>query len=244
MKQIAEGTLYLDERVRALTDGKCAYCKKSLSDENCTRDHVPSKSLLHKPYPENLPVVGACTDCNNGFSGDEEYLVAFLGCVLAGSTDPQDMSDPRARRILERNPRLRARIESARVSPPSSDEPPYWRPEQERVRNVLVKNARGHLLFECSEWRIDDPTYVFSTALDLLPQEHRKVFEIESSDPPLPEIGSRMFVRSWTGELENGWNIAQEGSYRFAVDIHDSGTLEVRIVIAEYFAAGVVWHEE
>lgn len=38
-----------------------------------TRDHVPSKVLLEKPYPENLPIVPACDTCNQSFSSDEEY---------------------------------------------------------------------------------------------------------------------------------------------------------------------------
>ena len=52
----------------------CIYCGKPAE----TREHVPSKSLLIEPFPENLPTIPACFECNNGFSADEEYFVCFL----------------------------------------------------------------------------------------------------------------------------------------------------------------------
>lgn len=61
---------YADDR---LISG-CTYCD-GLAE---TRDHVPSRVLLDSPLPENLPVVGACWACNNGFSKDEEYFVCLL----------------------------------------------------------------------------------------------------------------------------------------------------------------------
>ena len=71
---------FADDR---LIDG-CIYCGGMAE----TRDHVLSRILLDPPYPKNLPVVGACQQCNQGFSKDEQYLVCLLGSVLAGSTDP------------------------------------------------------------------------------------------------------------------------------------------------------------
>jgi hypothetical protein len=58
--------------------------------------------------------VQVCKPCNTGFSLDEEYLVAFLGAVIAGSSDPERQAEANAARILNRNPKLRARIERAR----------------------------------------------------------------------------------------------------------------------------------
>ncbi len=52
---------YADDR---LING-CIYCG-GIPD---TRDHAPSRILLEPPpYPENLPVVGACKECNQSFS--------------------------------------------------------------------------------------------------------------------------------------------------------------------------------
>jgi hypothetical protein len=42
----------------------CVYCGNAPD----TDDHVPSKVLLDKPYPDQLPVVNACRSCNQGFS--------------------------------------------------------------------------------------------------------------------------------------------------------------------------------
>ena len=66
----------------------CIHCGGWIAELDTNRDHVPSKSLLREPYPANLPVVEVCATCNEGFSLDEEYLVVFLNCVLAGSTEP------------------------------------------------------------------------------------------------------------------------------------------------------------
>ena len=52
------------------------------------------------PYPDNLPVVGACRDCNVGFSEDEVYLAALVECVIVGSARPEDMRRRKVRRVL------------------------------------------------------------------------------------------------------------------------------------------------
>lgn len=45
----------------------CIYCGGSSE----TREHVPSKCLLDRPYPTNLNVVGCCESYNQSFSKDE-----------------------------------------------------------------------------------------------------------------------------------------------------------------------------
>jgi len=75
---------FVDRRHKAW----CIHCTKELVSVETNRDHVPTKSLLREPYPPNLPVIEICKVCNQSFSADEEYLVAFLGAVLTGSTDP------------------------------------------------------------------------------------------------------------------------------------------------------------
>ena len=94
----------------------CIHCTRWLSDVKVNRDHVPSKSLLYRPYPANLPVVEICEDCNSGFSKDEEYLLVFLSAVLSGSTDPACQSNPQAAAVLRRNEKLKARIERAKTA--------------------------------------------------------------------------------------------------------------------------------
>ena len=80
MKQIKK---YSDLRLY----GYCTYC----GGEPETRDHVPSKILLDKPFPENLPVVPSCDKCNHDFSKDEEYFACLIECTLRGTTEPEKL---------------------------------------------------------------------------------------------------------------------------------------------------------
>ena len=75
MQQIPE---FVDERHK----GWCIHCGTGIDPDRSSRDHVPSKCLLSRPYPDNLPVVEVCASCNESFSLDEEYLIAFTGAVL------------------------------------------------------------------------------------------------------------------------------------------------------------------
>src|SRR5689334_904074 len=106
MGQMEQLKNYADDR---LING-CIYC----GDREETRDHVPSRVFLDAPLPENLPVVGACLACNNGFSRDEEYLACLIESAIVGSTDPDHMRRPGVASILRRAPALRARIEAAK----------------------------------------------------------------------------------------------------------------------------------
>lgn len=158
----------------------CIHCTRWLSDVKVNRDHVPSKSLLYRPYPANLPVVEICEDCNSGFSKDEEYLLVFLSAVLSGSTDPACQSNPQAAAVLRRNEKLKARIERAKTAYETigGKTETVWKPEPDRVRQVLVKNARGHAYFEYGEPLMDDPARVWFTPIQCLASEERAAFEI------------------------------------------------------------------
>ena len=93
MERIEE---FVDDRQKAW----CIHCLASLRNVSTNEDHVPTKSLLNKPRPHNLPVVTICRTCNSGFSRDEQYTVALLRCVLAGSTDPHKQVYSSAGRAL------------------------------------------------------------------------------------------------------------------------------------------------
>ena len=236
---------FVDERLKASLEGRCVYCGGDFGDRRGrTRDHIPSKALLREPYPSNLPTVDACLECNNGFSGDEQYVIALVACVLAGSTRPGSIADAKVAAMLERNSRLRSRIEQARREPLSPGGPPMWATEPDRVARVLGKNARGHLWFECADARLGEPEIWFA-ALESLSDEQRNSFFAGSSDRVLPEIGSRGFVRAFTTQdVVSDWVSVQEGTYRYSVEAQRDGDSRVRIVIAEYLAAEVVWGSE
>lgn len=241
MEQIPQ---YADERLTAELDGKCLYCRRSFSEEVIRSvDHTPSKALLRKPYPENLPTVASCEECNNKFSGDEQYVRVFLACVLVGSADPVAQNDNAVRSALTRDARLRAEMAAAmRETLPG--EPTMWEPDHKRLSTVLVKNARGHLWLEHANYRKSKPAVTYA-ALESLTDERREAFENpgDVNSELLPEVGSRALARVFSGDTFDGWTFVQDDFYRFAIDHLDNGAVRVRSVISEYLATTVLWTE-
>jgi hypothetical protein len=235
---------YADDR---LING-CIYCGGYAE----TRDHVPSRILLDPPYPENLPVVGACQECNQGFSKDEQYLVCLLESVIAGSTDPDKIKRPSVARALKRSPALRSRIESGKKL---VNDRIVFDVEEERIKNVMFKLARGHAAFELSQPCREEPDHFWCGPLESLPEDESEYFFVAHVQQLYGEIGSRnmqrMYVtevrlRSESGEeavfpvLVNDWIEVQAGCYRYLA-IDDVGGVVIRIVISEYLACEVKW---
>ncbi len=230
---------FVDERQHTW----CVPCGRAKGTVETNRDHVPSKCLLNKPYPPYLPVIEICKSCNTAFSLDEQYLVAFLGCVISGSTSPEDQTNPRIAKILRELPALAARIEQSKwVQADLFGEPNIlWKPEAERVRRVVLKNARGHAFFEFGEPMLEEPDSINWVPLHTLSDSGRAQFEDVSMQGSCPEVGSRMMTRIFTGQdMDAGWVIVQQGVYRYAVTQSDG--LLVRSVVAEYLGTEVHWN--
>lgn len=226
----------------------CIYCGGPAE----TRDHVPSKILLEPPYPENLPVVGCCEQCNQSFSKDEEYFACLLEAVLVGSADPICIKRPSVARSLLRSPALQARIEASKRQVDGRTE---FVSETDRVMNVMLKLARGHAAYELSQPCREAPDHFWCGPLASMSEQMRESFDAAHVQQLLGEIGSRahqrmlvtqMVLRSQTGEesraelLVNDWVEVQDGYYRYLA-IDDVGGLVVRIVVAEYLACEVAW---
>lgn len=62
----------------------CAICGVR---EATTKDHLPPKAILVKPYPANLITVPACADCNNGAATYDEQFRVYLGAAV-GDKNP------------------------------------------------------------------------------------------------------------------------------------------------------------
>ena len=60
----------------------CVYCGEPAT----TKDHVPPRCLLEKPYPTNLRTVPCCSRCNSKFSLDEQYFLILLSQIGASPT--------------------------------------------------------------------------------------------------------------------------------------------------------------
>jgi len=221
---------FIDQRLKR----SCIYCGKG----RLTREHAPSKTFLDRPYPENLPVVSACKDCNNGFSLDEEYLSALIECTLRGSADAANASRPKVREILERSPALAARLAAARQKTEGGT---LFTFEAERVRNVVVKLARGHAAFELAEFDLGEPDVAEFVPLHTLTQTQREDFENAPQSNVWPEVGCRAMISIVEDYSPYGpWQIFQEGRYRYLASVYCSGNL-VRMVLSEYLACEVIW---
>jgi hypothetical protein len=215
----------------------CAFC----GGDTATRDHCPSRVFLDSPYPENLPVVPACSTCNNSFSEDEEYLACLISCVLAGSTEPDVLPREKIRNILSRKPALRARIEQSRSV--SGGETTFC-PEHDRILAVITKLAQGHALHELHESVARPPDNIEYVSLSLMTDAQRVSFENAESCEVFPEVGSCAMQRLIVGaDLSPGeWLVVQPERYRYRAFLGNS--IEVRIVLHEYLACRVCWEHQ
>ncbi|PKA72762.1 hypothetical protein ATI02_5848 [Pseudomonas baetica] len=217
-------------------NGVCVYCGAFPE----TRDHVPSKVLLDEPFPLALPVVPCCKTCNNSFSFDELYLACFIECVIHGTTDPEKMSRTKIKRILEERPQLRDSIERSKSQ---NGENLIWIPDDTKVKNIIMKLARGHAAYELSEPQMSAPEYIRIAPYGTLSEEEHADFENSPSLSLWPEIGSRAFVNSLIANnninLVNGWSVIQDSTYRYMVSYEDG--ISIKIVMREYLFCEIIF---
>lgn len=225
--------IFVDERLR----GRCVFCG-GIPD---TRDHCPSKVLLDEPLPANLAVVAACGKCNQSFSKDEQYLACLLECVIHGSTDPALLRRANVRRILLATPHLAAQIQASMVLDVAGRR--SWNVDMDRVRNVVIKLARGHLDYELSIQEWGDPDVVEIVPFQVMERGERDFFECPEPgrEAVWPELGSRAFMRMLSSgdKVADGWLEVQDGRYRYLVG-QTSGNF-VHIALSEYLACRVAW---
>ena len=228
------------EQIRTFSDsrleGHCIYC----GNEPETKEHVPSKILLDKPFPENLPVVQACAKCNQGFSLDEEYLACLLECALCGTTEPELLKRGKISKILIRKPKLRAKLEKSKKD---NDGQIHFQSEIERIRNVIKKLAQGHAKFENSETQFDEPYQVWFQPITLMTEDESDKFFGNEELSLVPEIGSRAFQRTMLDEQgipRAYWKEVQENNYSYSI-AHVASGLRVRMLIWNYLVGEVIW---
>lgn len=240
MKQVKD---FSDRRNKAW----CIHCGQTLSSVQTSADHVPTKSLLSEPKPDNLPVVIICRECNTGFSADEQYAVAFIGAVLAGSTDPRWQTLDSARGTLAHSPSLRQKIDACRSEYADMDgvTRTLWTPDAKRIESVILKNARGHAYFELGEPLMHAPSAIYFLPFEAMQPTQRDAFESSIPDSELAgwsEVGSRLLTRMTEGQdFADGWVIVQPGRYRYSV--RQNGGITVRSVWSEYLAIEVIWDD-
>ena len=150
--------------------------------------------------------------------------------------------------MLQRNPKLRERIENSRTEiTVAGTKGAVFAPEMDRVKHVVVKNARGHALYELDRAMSSEPDDFFAVPLLSLTTDERHAFEKtgEGHEPRgWAEIGTRLFQRQCGvaySDMIGPWTIVQEGVYRYSVVDHGDDGLLVQSVIQDYLATGVFW---
>lgn len=255
MREIEDFT---DDRLKAW----CIHCGGAIADVESNRDHVPTKSLLTKALRERganydrgvgdelsyLPQVVVCRSCNSSFSPDENYLLCVLHAVTAGSLYPDPAKHPEAASILRSNRNV---VRSLKKGPDGQlllfDDLQRFTlfPDLERVRRVVIKNARGHAYHEIGEPLLEAPEHVAFMPLERLSTDQRDAFESPGVGADLavwPEVGSRMTVHLLDEEaMVGGWITVEPGRYRYSIDWSDAVT--VKTVIWEYLATETRWEQ-
>jgi hypothetical protein len=209
----------------------CAFC----GGRPETRDHVPPKIFLDQPYPENLPVVGACRKCNGGASLHEEYVACLLEVTVCGTTDPAALDRAKIARIIRRKPPLASKLTSSL----GEDGYSLSASDSERLSAVIAKIARALWAYETSETANAQGVTVGYASIESLSDGQFQAFQRLTPPTLLPEVGSRMFSRVLIGE--NGpnppsWIEVQQGRFAYAIEI---ATQRVKMVIRDYLAAEV-----
>ncbi|WP_420632006.1 hypothetical protein [Candidatus Leptofilum sp.] len=212
----------------------CAGCNRpSIA---LTREHIPPKIFLDKPYPENLQITETCSSCNVGMSLDEEYLACWIECARVGTTNPNELRRRKIQKTLSRKPALQSKIEKGMM-----DGLIYL--EMDRAKKVIEKLARCHVAYELSNRAPDEEPEIGIESLNSISGELRREFESAFYRHTVPEIGSRAFQRQFDSinpSLIN-WVTVQNERYRFIV--YEETITIVRIVMSEYLAAEIVWPE-
>ena len=248
---------YSDERLKSW----CIHCGVAIANVKANHDHVPTKSFLSKRLREDgaaydrgqgapdgyLPQVLVCKACNAGFSRDEAYLLCVLHAIRAGSLYPDPDTHPEAANVLRSN---RDVVRSLKAGPDgqmlllADPEPFTLYPDPDRVRGVVLKNARGHAYHEIGEPMLDEPSSISFQPLPSMTDEEHAAFE-NGGDGGLdlwPEVGSRMMMRVVEGVgLAGGWVEVERGRYRYAVDW--SAGVTVRTIIWDYLATETRWEQ-
>lgn len=223
-------------------DSGCIYCGEPAT----TREHIPSKAFLVKPYPENLPTIPACFECNNGYSADEKYLSCFLD-VLKSQVYADCPQDEQTTVRIEKDKKLQEILEKQIQK---KEGKVYYNPDEERILRVLFKLARCHAGFEFDYVNFDDVkakiwyNFAFNIS-DMEMLDFNKVPEMDKA----PEVGARgAFVPFVAQNIETGeimtfsfWNEVQEERYRYQVHINEAGQITVKIVIFEFLYCEVIF---
>lgn len=231
---LTRAMIYRKEYVQNIESDMCCYCAVAVGT---TRDHVPSKILLDKPYPENLMTVPCCEKCNNSFSADEEYVAALIEKSWNGCLDDDFIERDAVRKSLRHSESIRARLDN--LFSKDDNGILFLNFEESRLINVMGKTALGLARYECG--KIFTLKKVVPFLRDNLTAEALELFESRMlCHEQFPEVGSRLLSQI----VESGnvmaarWKEVQPNRFRYMIRQRRNG-VEVRLVFSECFVAVV-----
>jgi hypothetical protein len=170
--------------------------------------------------------------------------------MRAGSVFEKDIKRSKISRILLDKPALFERLRKACLIREHIDGyDTMLSVETDRLKNIMLKLARGHAYYELSEHLTRKPSTINIYLLPYMKSGVREAFEHVPRLTFTPEIGSRamqralVFTRPEESALIQPWVEVQPDQYRYLAwsDIEGAG---VRIVISEYLASEIFWESD
>jgi hypothetical protein len=159
----------------------------------------------------------------------------LIACIVDLASNNGVPKRENIKKILAKTPLLREKLKQCETVNCSNEF--CMQVDDNRVKNIMMKLARGHVLFEINEIYLKEPEYISFIPLHMLSESDRKIFEAYKNQSIFPETGSRAMTRA-ISEMP-GWINVQEGLYRYCVSW--SGSIIVKIVIGDYLACQVIW---
>lgn len=233
-----DGLGYYTSWNKSKTNG-CIYCGGLAK----TREHVPSKSFLSEDFPDNLPTVPACFDCNNGYSNDEKYISSYLETLKSFIYKGYTLK-PNIDKRFEKDQHLKELIYSQIQK---QEDKINFTFDEKRLLNVIVKLARGHVAYELDYVDFDELPRIWYRFDFELTQEERREFNTIPLMDKAPEVGSRWTSHVGIIEDESGmiatiseWNQVEDNVYRYNAYISD-GHICVKFCVGEFLFCYLEW---
>ena len=166
------------------SENRCIYCGAIAN----TREHVPSKAFLQEPFPDNLPTIPACFECNNGFSFDEDYFACYLDVLKSKIFRGYSMRTKIAKR-LQKNPSMSQKIEAQIKLENGIVNFCY---DEKRFENILVKLAQGHAGYEFDYVNFDCEKHIWYDFSFRMNKEQIAKFDDVTLIDKMPDLGARV----------------------------------------------------
>ena len=231
MRQVAN---YYDER----HDDFCVYCGNTIKGSK-TKDHVPSKILLDEPYPENLPKVYSCNECNQSLSTNELYFSCIIEYLICQSTDIDSFQRGKIIEKLRQKPHIRKEIESKLFIKKDLLFYPF---DDIKFLTVIRKLLLGHLAFEFSIPTVNQLETVEVKLRKEISEEEFQKFKTVQKIEIAPEVGSRAMGAFLMNNLylKNDWKTVHKDFYEYLV-YQNEDEYSAKIIIRNFILIRGDW---